>query len=182
MLFSALAALLLTVFQSTSHEPTDGVLVARVIDGDTIELAGGELVRYIGVDAPETRRRIGARWIEDPEPFGREATEANRRWVEGRRVRLEYDVERRDRYGRLLAYVYVDGEMVPPPGASAKSGSSRVRDVAFGEAPGGGMVNAKLLEEGYAQLLTIPPNVKHADRFRQAQAAAREGRRGLWGR
>lgn len=127
-------------------------MVTRAIDGDTIKLATGELVRYIGVDAPETRRRVGDRWAEDPEPFGREAAEANRRWVEGKRVRLEYDVQRHDRYGRLLAYVYVEGEMI----------------------------NAKLLEEGFAGLLTIPPNVKYVDQFRQAVDVARNNRRGFW--
>lgn len=128
------------------------ILVRRVMDGDTIELENGELVRYIGVDAPETRRRVGDRWIQDAEPFGHAATKANRKLVEGRRVRLEYDVQRRDKYGRLLAYVYVGDEMI----------------------------NAKLLKEGYAQLLTIPPNVKHVEEFRQLAAEARDQRRGLW--
>ena len=163
LLLSAVAALLLARLPSTPHERAttarlaergadETVLVSRVIDGDTIRLASGELVRYIGVDTPETRRRVGDRWVEDPEPFGREAAEANRRWVEGKRVRLDYDVQRRDRYGRVLAYVYVDGEMV----------------------------NAKLLAEGFAHLLTIPPNVKYVDQFRQAVQAARDNRRGVW--
>ncbi len=129
------------------------VRVSRVIDGDTIELEGGELVRYIGVDTPETRRRVGDQWVKDPEPFGHAATKANRKLVEGRRVRLEYDVQSHDRYGRLLAYVFV----------------------------GDVMVNAKLLEEGYAQLLTIPPNVKYVEDFRRLAAEARAQRRGLWG-
>lgn len=127
--------------------------VRRVIDGDTIELRDGRLVRYIGVDAPEVSRRVGEGWVEDPEPFGREAKDANRRWVEGRSVRLEYDAQTHDRYGRLLAYVFVDGRMV----------------------------NAALLEEGYAQLLTIPPNVKYAEPFRRVVQEARAARRGLWG-
>jgi micrococcal nuclease len=150
LLVSAATALLVASLHSTPAG--DGVVVRRVIDGDTIRLETGELVRYIGVDAPEVRRRVGDRWVEDPEPFGREAAEANRRWVEGKRVRLEYDVQRRDRYGRVLAYVYVAG----------------------------GMINAKLLEEGFAKLLTIPPNVKYVDQFRQAVQAARDNRRGVW--
>lgn len=109
-------------------------------------------MRYIGIDTPETRRRAGDRWVEDPEPFGREASEANRRLVEGHTVRLEYDVEPHDRYGRLLAYVYVDGRLI----------------------------NAQLVEEGYAHLLTIPPNVKHAEEFRELAKQARAERRGLW--
>ena len=151
------AALTLCVLMGASRlgcaasQPTEPV-VAKVIDGDTVQLADGDMVRYIGVDAPETHRRVGDRWVHDVQPFGREATEFNRRWVEGKRVRLEYDVEPRDRYGRLLAYVYVDGEMI----------------------------DAKLLAEGYARLLTIPPNVKHVDAFRRLVEEAHEGRRGLW--
>lgn len=135
----------------------------RVVDGDTVELRDGRLLRYIGIDTPELRRRarpgdrewragVGDQWVEDPEPFGREAKEANRRLIEGKPVRLEYDVETHDRHGRLLAYVFVDGEMV----------------------------NARLLAEGYAQLLTIPPNVKYVERFRRLVREARSVRRGLW--
>jgi micrococcal nuclease len=77
--------------------------VARVIDGDTIVLAGGEHVRYIGIDAPET----------DPqEPLAGEATTVNRDLVEGKIVRLEVDTSETDRYGRLLRYVWVDDVMV----------------------------------------------------------------------
>lgn len=131
----------------------EDAVVRHVIDGDTIELSDGRLVRYIGLDTPELRRRVGDRWVEDPEPFGREAKEANRRLVEGRSLRLEYDAQTHDRYGRWLAYVFVDGRMV----------------------------NAALLEDGYAQLLTIPPNVKYAQELRRAAREAREARRGLWG-
>lgn len=126
--------------------------VRRVIDGDTIELADGQLVRYLGIDAPEVRRRVGDRWVVDPEPFAKAAMEANRRLVEGKTVRLEYDVQTHDRFGRLLAYVYV----------------------------GDVMVNAELLREGFAQLLTIPPDVKYVERFRALVEEARQERRGLW--
>ncbi|MBI3330802.1 MAG: thermonuclease family protein [Candidatus Omnitrophica bacterium] len=142
--------------------------VRRVVDGDTVELADGRLVRYIGIDAPEVRRRArpgdrewragqGTGWVEDPEPMGREATAFNRRLVEGKSVRLEYDVQTHDRFGRLLAYVYVS----EPGGSEA-------------------MANAELLREGLAQPLTIPPNVRHAERFRALAEAARRERRGLW--
>jgi len=126
--------------------------VRNVIDGDTIELATGHLVRYIGVDAPESRRKVGQVWVKDPEPFSQAATEANRQLVQGKRVRLAYDVQTRDRFGRLLAYVYV----------------------------GHRMVNADLLAGGYAQPLTIPPNVRYAERFRALAQEARRARRGLW--
>ena len=124
-----------------------------------MELDDGRLVRYIGIDAPELRRRIGGRWVMDPEPFAQAATDANVRLVEGRRVRMEYDVRTHDRFGRLLAYVYVPA----------------------GGPPGEIMVNEELIRQGFAQLLTIPPDVKHTERFRALVEEARAARRGLWG-
>lgn len=125
----------------------------RVVDGDTIKLFGGERVRYIGVDTPETvhpRKPV--------QPFGHEASEYNRELVEGRQVRIEMDVRERDRYGRLLGYVYV-------------------RDKATGEEL---FVNAELLRAGYARVMTIPPDVRHADEFLALEREARKQRRGLW--
>ena len=119
-----------------------------------MELSSGQLVRYIGIDTPEVRRRVGDRWIVDPEPLGLEAAAFNRQLVAGKRVRLEYDVQTHDRFGRLLAYVYV-GDM---------------------------MANAELVRAGFAQLLTIPPDVKYADRFRLLAEEARRDNRGLWGK
>lgn len=121
--------------------------VARVIDGDTIKLVNGERVRYIGIDTPELHHPK-----KPVEYLAKEAKEFNQKLVGGKVVRLEFDVEKRDKYGRLLAYVYVDDTFV----------------------------NAKLLEEGYAQILTIPPNVKYADEFLNLQGKAREENRGLW--
>ena len=124
----------------------------RVIDGDTVELSDGRLVRYIGIDTPEVRRREGEHWIVDPQPMSEEATAFNRRLVENKRVRLEYDVQTHDRFGRVLAYVYV----------------------------GDVMVNAELLRAGFAQPLTIPPDVKYAQQFRALAEDARRAGRGLW--
>lgn len=131
-------------------QPSAGLaaVVQRVVDGDTVVLAGGERVRYIGVDTPELHHpRRPVEW------YAREAKEFNRRLVAGKRVRLELDVQKRDRYRRLLAYVYLED---------------------------GTFVNAELLRQGYAQLLTIPPNVQHADLFVRLQREAREAGRGLW--
>lgn len=129
--------------------------VVHVVDGDTVHvrLAGGvEKVRYIGIDTPETNHPT-----RGEEPGGRAATELNGRLVGDRVVRLESDVQLRDRYGRRLAYVWV-------------------------RRPEGGelMVNAELVRLGYAQVLTVPPNVRHAELFRKLQVDAREHRRGLW--
>ncbi len=82
----------------------EGVRVVRVIDGDTIEIAGGAHVRYIGIDTPET--------YPEKEPYGPEAKAKNIELVEGKLVTLEQDVSNTDRYGRLLRYVYVDGVFV----------------------------------------------------------------------
>ena len=152
-MWAALIGLLgLVTHAGTSHITTTDTVVRRVIDGDTIELTDGRLVRYIGIDTPEIRRRVGDDWIVDPEPLARAATEANRAFVEGNAVRLEHDAQTHDRYGRTLAYVYVSDRMV----------------------------NEALLEAGYAQVMTIPPNVRYAERFRAAAKAARSARRGLW--
>ena len=121
--------------------------VQRVVDGDTIVLAGGERVRYIGVDTPESVKPG-----EPVECFAKAASRENRRLVDGRRVTLRYDAERRDRYGRLLAYVYRDGMFV----------------------------NAELVRRGFATTLTIPPNVAHAADFRRLARNARRAGRGLW--
>jgi micrococcal nuclease len=91
------------------------------------------------------------------EPGGRAATAVNGRLVGDRPVRLEPDVQLRDRHGRLLAYVWVAG----------KSGGEL-------------MVNAELVRLGYAAVMTVPPNVRHAELFRKLAVEAREHRRGLW--
>jgi micrococcal nuclease len=125
-----------------------------VVDGDTIRVqAEGreEAVRYIGVDTPES--------VQPGEPvecFGKAAGAANRRLVEGERVRLVDDVEATDRYGRRLAYVY------------------RARDGLF--------VNAELVRRGFATPLTVPPNVAHEAEFARLAREARRAGAGLWSR
>jgi micrococcal nuclease len=137
---------------SPARGPESGGKVVRVVDGDTIHVQVGgrdETVRYIGVDTPES--------VKPGTPvqcFAKGASAFNKRLVAGERVRLVPDAEARDRYGRLLAYVYRD------------------RDGLF--------VNAVLVRRGYAVPLTIPPNVAHADDFRRLAASARRKGRGLW--
>jgi len=138
--------------RSTGDNEATGGRVVKVVDGDTIhvQVAGTrEKVRYIGVDTPETKHPA-----KGVECYGRQASQFNARLVAGERVRLVRDVEERDRYGRLLAYVY------------------RVRDGLF--------VNAELARLGYAQPLSIPPDVRHAERFADLARQAREQGRGLW--
>ncbi len=95
--------------QQISSQPAKSqeALVSRVIDGDTIELENGQKVRYIGIDAPETKDPSVA-----DECYGQEAFAKNKSLVEGKIVSLESDVNNTDRYGRLLRYVYVDEQMV----------------------------------------------------------------------
>jgi micrococcal nuclease len=125
--------------------------VVRVVDGDTIvaRVAGeDEYVRYIGVDTPET--------VKPDTPvqcYGPRASEENHRLVEERMVRLEFDRELRDDYGRLLAYVHA----------------------------GKRFVNAELVRGGYARTLAIEPNTSHAGEFQRLAARAARSGRGLWG-
>lgn len=128
------------------------VRVERVVDGDTIVVRtanGTDRVRYIGVDTPES--------VKPDTPvqcWGKKASALNRSMVEGRRVKLRYDRERRDRYGRLLAYV------------SREDGLD---------------VNAALISAGAARTLEISPNTSRAGRFRALERKARSERRGMWG-
>jgi micrococcal nuclease len=135
--------------------PAGTVKITKVIDGDTVETEDGKKVRYIGIDTPETKhpqKKIGC--------YGREASEANRRLVLDKYVRLEKDVSETDRYGRLLRYVTV----FDTP-----------------EATGSGLfVNEHLVRQGYAYVSTYAPDVRHADLFLQAQSEAQRGNRGLW--
>jgi len=146
-----LLPLLLLAAPAASAAALEGTVV-RIVDGDTIHVKVAdriEKVRYIGMNTPELHHPT-----KGEEPGGREATEANRRLLAGKRVRLETDVQTRDRYGRLLAYVWV----------------------------GDAMVNAELVRQGYAQVMTVPPNVRHQELFVKLQREAREAGRGLWAR
>jgi len=121
--------------------------VVRVVDGDTLLLDGDERVRLIGVDTPESvdpRRPV--------QYFGKEAAAFTRRVAEGRRVRLAYDQERQDRYGRTLAYVFLDD---------------------------GTFLNAEIIRQGYGHAYTRFP-FRYADEFRAYERDARENQRGLW--
>ena len=119
----------------------------RIVDGDTIVLANGDRLRYIGIDTPETKHPQ-----KPVEFFGREASAFNHGLVADKTITVEFDISQRDRYGRLLGYVYV-GDI---------------------------FVNAELIAQGYARTLTYPPDVRYAELFSYLQTAAREARRGLW--
>ena len=158
-----------TVAPISSVEPSRGtsragLIEARVsknVDGDTIHVTmpdgADEKVRFIGVNTPESTIRH--------EPYGKEASAFTKsRLAVGARVWLETDVQLRDTYGRVLAYVW----LAPPSGRRAADVRAH-------------MFNAELLLNGYADLMTIPPNVEYVEAFRPMAAEAREAGRGLWG-
>ena len=130
--------------------PERRATLGRVVDGDTLELRDGTRVRLIGIDTPETVHPDFG-----DECYGREASRYTERLLHsGDGLRLVFDVDRYDQYGRLLAYVY------------------RAADDLF--------VNARIVARGFAYVATVPPNVAHAERFRRLARAAREGELGLW--
>jgi micrococcal nuclease len=137
------------------------ILVKRVIDGDTLLLENKERVRLIGIDTPEMHdsdkllrdSKRSRQSMAEIKAMGRKSYEFTRRLLEGKRVRLEFDVEKRDKYNRLLAYIYLED---------------------------GTFVNAKIVEEGYASIMSFPPNIKYADFFVMLYRQARENKRGLW--
>ena len=129
--------------------------VIRVIDGDTIEIENGKKVRYIGINSPEK--------TNGGECYSSESTGKNSELVLGKTVRLEKDISERDKYDRLLRYVYVD----PPPS-----------DTSSGQ---GVFVNEVMVSDGYATVATYPPDVKYKDTIINAERRAREEGKGLWG-
>lgn len=137
-------------------EPSKGQLieaeVIRVVDGDTFvaNVEGREeKVRLILIDTPETVHPQ-----KPVQPFGPEASAFTKKKLEKQKVQLELDVQERDRYGRILAYVYL-------------------RD--------GSMLNQELLKQGLAKVSVYQPNVKYVDRFREIEKEARLAEKGVWG-
>jgi micrococcal nuclease len=123
-------------------------VVSRVIDGDTVVLEGGETVRYIGIDAPE----MGKKQKGGPEFYAREAAKYNKSLVLLKKVRLEFDEEKKDAYGRLLAYVFVKNVFV----------------------------NGELVKLGYARVMVKPPNTRYKAMLLEYQKEAMTRDAGLW--
>ena len=132
-------------------EQSDAYTVVRVVDGDTIivDMDGTkERIRFIGLDAPESVHPDEEQNVE----YGEIAAAFTTEQLEGKTVTLEFDVEKRDQYDRLLAYVYLDGKMF----------------------------NKTLLEEGHAKVTTYPPNVRYVDDFVALQKQAQRHGKGIW--
>lgn len=145
-----------TVATSSAVVGVEGqaVKVIKVVDGDTIIVEGDKTIRFIGIDTPET--------VDPRRPvgcFGKEASNKAKELLNGKSVILEKDVSESDKYQRLLRYVYLpldDGKLL--------------------------FVNDYLVREGFAKVLTYPPDVKFNETFLEAQIFAREKKLGLWGR
>jgi len=131
------------------------VKVNRIVDGDTAILEDSRRVRYLNIDAPES-----AHPNKPVQCFGKEAANKNKDLVEGKEVWLKFDKEKEDRYGRLLAFVFLQGK-----------NASDVKQ----------SVNAYLVEVGYARAYIVKPNDTFAEEFAKLEREARDNRRGLWG-
>lgn len=133
------------------------IKISRVIDGDTLILENGEHLRLIGIDTPELRKKTEQGFIDEPAPFSKEAKSFTQALAEGRYARIEFDLEKRDKYRRLLGYCFI---------------KDKDKEI---------FLNKKLLEEGLAVLYTYPPNIKYVDELVKAQKEARQNKKGLWG-
>lgn len=148
-----LIALFISYFYPVNlYKNSKNITVSRVIDGDTIELNTGEKLRYIGIDTPEIN------FGKDPECFAIQAKEFNKKLVENKVVKIEKDVSEKDKFGRLLRYVYVENE----------STTSTI------------FINDYLVRQGYAIVSTYPPDIAHIEDLLTAQQEARENNRGMW--
>lgn len=137
---------------ATTNISKNSYKVTRVVDGDTIIIdynGTEERIRMIGIDTPESVHPNKEKNTE----FGKTVSNFTKENLENKYVKIELDVQERDKYGRLLAYVYLD-------------------DV---------MYNKTLLAEGYAKIATYPPNVKYVDDFTKIQKEAKNNQKGLWG-
>lgn len=161
---TSLIIFLVLVWWSAGDDPADKVAnhspagslqgpytVVRVVDGDTfiLDMNGTEQrVRLIGIDTPESVHPDQEKNVE----YGKIASAFSKSSLGGKKVEIELDVQEKDKYGRLLVYLYTDGKMF----------------------------NKILLEEGHAKVSTYPPNVKYVDDFTALQQKAREGKKGIW--
>ncbi len=139
--------LAVTLLFSTITAYARETVVRKVISGDLVQLETGEMVKYIGVDTPELNLKEGG-----SEFFARQAARYNQKLVQLKKVRLEFDREKKDSKGNLLAYVYVKNVFV----------------------------NAELIRLGYAKARVTSPNDRYKSLLTDAERQARQNERGLW--
>mgnify|MGYP000013945041 FL=1 len=140
-------AIFLNLDKGVVFSVEDEEKVERVVDGDTIVIASGEKVRLIGIDAPESVKSQGK-----PECFGVESSSHLRYLAEGKVVTLQRDVSDRDRYGRLLRYVFLEGRLL----------------------------NEMLVEEGYARAKSYSPDTAREEQLKRAEKLAQSAQKGIW--
>lgn len=142
--------------------------VKQVIDGDTIKLESGETVRYIGMDAPEVWELDDKnKWYKVYKCYSGEAMRKNQELAEGKVVRLEKDISEKDKYDRLLRYVFACEEPF-----LEKRGQGEFCNQ---------FINLELAAGGFAKTMTVPPDRKYEQQILAAEKEARENKRGLWG-
>ncbi|GKX28931.1 hypothetical protein SH1V18_14110 [Vallitalea longa] len=155
-LFQTVKSIFCSITIDTNYEV--GV-VSRVVDGDTVVITLNgkeEKVRFIGVNTPES---VG-RYAKKPQPYGKEASNYTKKHLDGKTVYLEKDVSDTDKYGRLLRYIWLE-----------EPDKSKLEEK---------MYNAILLKEGYASVMTYPPDVKYSKIFVEIEKNARDNNIGLW--
>jgi micrococcal nuclease len=139
--------------KNTPYSNSSFFTIKKFVDGDTFWINDGSSkglkIRLIGVDTPENKARFG----KPKEYFGDEASAFTKKMLSGKKVRLEYDIDEFDSFGRTLAYVYLED---------------------------GTFLNEELIKQGFATVMTVQPNSKYADHFYKLQVEARENNRGLW--
>ncbi len=148
------------IMNITNDSKYDVGIVSRVVDGDTIVVTINgteEKIRFIGVNTPES---VG-RYSKKPQLYGKEASAYTKAQLDGKTVYLQKDVSDRDKYGRLLRYVWLE-----------EPDKSNLEEQMF---------NAILIKEGYGRVMTYPPDVKYSKTFVGIEERARENNRGLWG-
>lgn len=141
-----IASLIILASSQSKPSKDEFITVVRVIDGDTIEISTGEKIRYIGIDAPEDTTK--------KQCFGVESTKKNIELVLNKEIRIEKDKSDKDRYGRLLRYVYVGDQFI----------------------------NKILVNEGYAKSKSYPPDTRYQEAFDNAELYAKNNNLGLWGK
>ncbi len=153
ILFLFLLLAVIRPLNGIAQSKTGLLLVTKVSDGDTFWVTHPsgkvEKIRLIGINSPESRKNGN----KNVEYFGKEASAYAKQLLLNKRVKLEFDVQKYDRYKRTLAYAYLES---------------------------GTMINALLVRDGYARVATYPPNVKYQELFQKLEREARSARRGLW--
>jgi len=145
--FLVVALIFFALCSSSGQAREKEAVVTKVIDGNTVMLENGDTVRYLGIDAPHLKKSEGG-----PQFYSREAAKFNKSLVLLKKVRLEFDVGKKDARGRFLAYVYVKNVFV----------------------------NGELVRLGYARAAVSSPNIKHRDVLLRYQKEAAERYAGLW--